>query len=141
MPSQFRDLMAAPAGRGRTHAFDHAGPGTARARLPGARPPRPPAGLCPASRALWLRLQREYGITDSGGLALLELAAQAYRRLVEARGILDAQGLTITNHRGEVRAHPLVTVERDARIAVVATLKQLGLELEPVNHKIGRPGG
>jgi P27 family predicted phage terminase small subunit len=113
---------------------------TARVRLPGLRSPRPPAGLCPASRALWRRLVREYAITDSGGLALLELAAQAYRRLVEARAILDKQGVTITDRHGQLRAHPLVNVERDARIAVVATLKQLGLDLEPVGN-VGRPGG
>jgi P27 family predicted phage terminase small subunit len=114
--------------------------GTARPRLPGARPARPPAGLCQASRAFWTRLVREYDIADAGGLALLELAAQAYRRLVEARGILDKQGVTVMDRHGQVRAHPLVNVERDARIAVVATLKQLGLDLEPVG-KGGRPGG
>jgi P27 family predicted phage terminase small subunit len=100
----------------------------------------PPPGLGDRSREWWARLQAEYAISDSGGLAVLDLAAQAHSRMDEARTILDRDGITVESGRGGLRPHPAVVIERDARIAVVACLRQLGLDLEPVKP-IGRPPG
>jgi P27 family predicted phage terminase small subunit len=112
-----------------------------RVNLMVGRPPKVPKGLCHASRTLWAQLQREYGITDSGGLAMLSLTAQAYKRMLEARAALDRDGITIETAKGGLRPHPAVVIERDSRIAVVACLRQLGLDLEPLREQGGRPPG
>jgi hypothetical protein len=111
-------------------------------RLPpggGRRPPKPPAGLTGASLTLWQDLQRAYNVVDEAGIALLGLAAQAHQRMLEAKAILDREGL-FTGSPSKLRAHPAVVIEGDSRFAVVATLKQLGFDLEPVG-KVGRPPG
>ena len=108
---------------------------------PGERRRRPatPPGLTGESARLWIELQRAYNVVDEAGLALLGLAAGAHQRMLEAKAILDRDGLLVGS-ASKLRAHPAVVIERDSRFAVVATLKQLGFDLEPVG-KIGRPPG
>ena len=42
---------------------------------------------------------------------------------------------------GQVKSHPLLSVERDSRAQYLAALKALNLDLEPLRDKPGRPGG
>jgi len=103
--------------------------------------PTPPKGLQPAPRALWVRLQREYGITDGAGLTLLETAVRAYSRMGEAQRILDADGCVTRDKFGQVKSHPATQVERDSRAGLLAALKALNVDVEPVRSAPGRPPG
>lgn len=91
--------------------------------------PRAPAGLSKAAKTLWSRLITEYGIRDAAGLAVLEQAARAFDRAEEARRMLDRDGCVVKDRWGQKKAHPAATVERDARAAFLAAIRQLGVEI------------
>jgi hypothetical protein len=102
--------------------------------------PEPPPHLGDAGRELWSGVQRSYQITDPGGLALLQSAAEAQDRIASCRRQIDEAGELIVV-RGVPKANPLCAVERDARAALVRCLRNLNLDLEPLRDRGGRPGG
>jgi len=89
--------------------------------------PRPPAGLSPVARRWWSRLQQGYGIDDGGGLAVLAEGAWSIHRAEAAKLTVEREGMTTTDRWGQVKPHPCVVIERDARAAALRALKQLGL--------------
>jgi P27 family predicted phage terminase small subunit len=101
--------------------------------------PKPSKTLSPEAKKLWKRLQFEYGIDDEGGLLLLQTAFEAYDRMKGAQRLILAEGLTLRDRFGQARAHPAATIERDARSALMAALKHLNLDLEPLANRPGRP--
>jgi hypothetical protein len=101
----------------------------------------PPKTLKAEGRALWLRLQPEYQIVDSGGLTLLQLAAEARDLQCESLAIARRDGFVTTDKYGQRRPHPMLTVSRDAGSAVLRALRQLHLDVEPLNDRVGRPPG
>jgi P27 family predicted phage terminase small subunit len=101
----------------------------------------PPKNLSREATKLWRGLQTEYGITDPGGLLILRSGLEAFDRMREAQQILSAEGMTTTDRFGQPKAHPLTIVERDSRAAMLAALKQLNLDIEPLRDGPGRPGG
>ncbi len=103
--------------------------------------PRTPQGLEPASRRWFRKLADEYGITDQGGLLLLETAMRAHSQMTKCQETIDAEGLTITDRWDQVKQHPLVPALRDARAQLLAALKSLNMDLEPLREGPGRPGG
>ena len=105
------------------------------------KPPKPPKTLSREAAALWRRLISEYGITDEGGLLLLGTAMEAFTRMREAQAALAKDGLVIRDSFGQIKAHPICVVERDSRAQMLAALKALNLDLEPINPRVGRPGG
>jgi ABC transporter substrate binding protein len=96
----------------------------------GNEPPRP---LEEHGRALWDRILSEYDIADAGGREMLLQAAEALDRLQELR----AQ-ITVARKNG-FRNTPLLKVELATRNFIVRTLQRLGLNLEPLNQRPGRP--
>jgi P27 family predicted phage terminase small subunit len=88
----------------------------------------------------WRRIVDEYHIGDSGGLAILQIMCEAFDRMRQAQKILAEEGPTITDRFGQLKGHPLLNTERDCRGQVLAALKQLNLDLEPLKE-IGRPPG
>jgi P27 family predicted phage terminase small subunit len=87
------------------------------------------------------RLIDEYGISDAGGLLLLQTFASAYSTELDAQDIINRDGLTILDRFDQKKAHPLLTVIRDSRAQKLAALKALNLDLEPLNNRPGRPEG
>jgi hypothetical protein len=55
--------------------------------------------------------------------------------------VIAAEGMIARGSKRQPRAHPLLGVERDARAAMVAALKALNLDLEPLRDGPGRPPG
>ena len=101
----------------------------------------PPTHLTRDSKALWRELATEYGILDRAGVLLLTTAMEARDRMKAATRAIEAEGQTVTDRFGQIRLHPLVTCERDARSAMLAALRALNLDFEPLHDKPGRPGG
>lgn len=101
---------------------------------------KPATHLSAAAKKLWNEIFTEYSIDDAAGLAILRVALEAFDRSQEAREVITTAGMTVTGRDGQVRSHPLLTVERDNRAAFLAGLKALNLDLEPLK-KPGRPGG
>ena len=87
------------------------------------------------------RLIREYGITDTGGQLLLETFSDADTTERNGQDIINKEGMTFTDRFGQIRAHPLLTVIRDARSQKMAALKALCLDLESLHDGVGRPPG
>ncbi len=94
--------------------------------------------LAPLSReakGLRRRLTDEYHITDEAGVAILRTALEAFDRMRSCQRVIARDGLTVTDRWGQVKPHPLIAAERDARAAWLAGLKQLNLDLEPLRDR------
>jgi len=105
------------------------------------KPIRAPKHLSKEARSLWDKLLKEYEISDEAGLLILATAMEAFDRMREAQTIIKTEGMTILDRFDQKKAHPLTTVERDSRSAMLSALKALNLDLEPLNEKPGRPSG
>lgn len=101
---------------------------------------RCPKHLSLEAKRIWKELVEEYSIEDSAGLRILRVSLESFDRVQAARKAIDHDGMTITDKFGQVKAHPLLSAERDSRAAFLAGLKALNLDLEPLRD-IGRPGG
>ena len=96
--------------------------------------PQPPDHLSAASAQWWRSVVGEYRL-QAHHLKLLVLACEAMDRAVQARQILDAEGVVVLNDRRVPIAHPAIKIENDARNAfmpecpdVVQSL--LGLDID-----------
>jgi hypothetical protein len=99
--------------------------------------PTPPRPLGPHGTRLWDAVQRQYAITDVGGIELLTLACGALDRAEALRQCIDRDGEIISSRTG-MRAHPGIRDELCNRSFVAKTLQRLGLDLEVVKP-VGRP--
>jgi len=100
-----------------------------------------PKHLSKEAKRLWERLLKEYEIEDEAGLLILATGLEAFDRMREAQMIIKTEGMQVTDRFDQKKAHPLTTVERDSRAAMLASLKALNLDLEPLNERPGRPAG
>ncbi len=105
------------------------------------KPPKPPKGLSREAKGWWRKLIAEYTIEDEAGFLVLATALEAFCRMRQAQAALDKDGLVVTDRFGQKKSHPLTTVERDSRAQMLAALKALNLDVEPLRNTPGRPGG
>lgn len=103
--------------------------------------PKPPKTLSAEARGLWASIRDSYDISDPGGLLVLASSFEAFDRMRQAQRRLKREGLTVTDRFGQKKANPLTLIERDSRSAMLAALKQLNLDLEPLEQRPGRPAG
>lgn len=102
--------------------------------------PKPPKHLSAESKRWWRRIVQEYEI-DSSGELLLQQALEALDRLREAQELIRRDGLILTTPAtGAHHLHPAARVEKEARAALLAAWRALGLDIEPPGP-IGRPPG
>ena len=101
----------------------------------------PPKTLSGPARGWWRKLVEEYDINEPAGLLLLETALSAVDRWREAQKLIKAEGMTIVDRFGQQKAHPATVVERDSRAGMLAALRALNLDIEPLRDQPGRPGG
>lgn len=106
-----------------------------------ANPPEPPPTLSQTAAELWREIQDSYRIQDAAGLAVLRVACEAYTRMEEAQAVVADEGLVVTDRYNGRKMHPAVSIERSARAQFLAALAQLGLDLEPLHDRVGRPAG
>ena len=90
--------------------------------------PKAPSHLSKESKRLWTEIVKEYVFDDAASLSVLQTALDARDRLTECRERINTEGLTITDRFGQVRPHPLLSEERDARSGVLQGFKMLGLD-------------
>lgn len=88
---------------------------------------RLPMHLRPKTRKWINRIQREYEL-EHRHVLLLIAAGEALDRCAEAREKLEAEGLTVKDRFNQLRAHPMIAVERDSRIAFARLLREVGLD-------------
>jgi P27 family predicted phage terminase small subunit len=102
----------------------------------GDEPPRP---LGKHGQALWDRILAEYDISDSAGRELLLQAAEALDMVQSLRAQINADGVMVRTKTGLKKQHPALKVELASRNFIVRTLQRLGLNLEPLQSRPGRP--
>jgi phage terminase small subunit len=103
--------------------------------------PAPPAGLSADAANLWRALQREYGINDVGGLTLLQLACESFDAMRQAQALVAEHGACTLDRFGCLKGNPAATIVRDSRTAMLAAMRQLHLDIEPLRDGPGRPPG
>jgi len=102
---------------------------------------KPPQHLTPAAKIRWRKLCAEYDLSDSAAQLLLESALTSFDRWQGARMILAREGTVARDRFGQRQVHPAVAIERDAKDSMQRALRELHLDLEPLNDKPGRPPG
>ena len=100
-----------------------------------------PKGLRAPGRALWTRLQAQYGIVDEAGLMLLETACRCWDLERSALAEVQRDGLSYLDRYGQRRPHPGLSTARDARSGYLAACRALHFDVEPTHDRVGRPGG
>jgi P27 family predicted phage terminase small subunit len=100
--------------------------------------PDPPRPLGAHGQQLWSRVQREYAISDVGGVEILAQICAAQDRVETLRERIDADGETVHTRGGMPRAHPALRDELQLRSFIVKSLEKLGLNVEAVKSP-GRP--
>ena len=83
----------------------------------------------------------EYDLGDDAGKLLLQTALEAFDRMREAQRTINRDGPMIQDRFQQWKAHPLLSVERDARGQMLACFRQLNLDVEPLRDGPGRPPG
>ena len=102
---------------------------------------KPPVTLTKEAKAYWKKLVQDFDLDDEPGLLLLKTTLESYDRSNSARATIDKEGMQVVDRFGQVRPHPLLTVERDARSQFMLGLKSLNFDLEPLRDGPGRPPG
>jgi P27 family predicted phage terminase small subunit len=92
--------------------------------------PKPPKHLSADARRWWQEIQAEYRIVDPGGRLLLQTAMEAFDRMRQSQTIISEQGATLKDRFDQVKSHPQLTIERDARSQMIQSLKALALDPE-----------
>lgn len=103
--------------------------------------PKAPRHLSREAKAWWRKLSSEYQLDDTAGRLLLQTALEAFDRMKAAADQIESEGATVTDRFGQAKPHPLLAAERDARSQMLAALKQLNLDVEPLRDAPGRPPG
>ena len=91
--------------------------------------PPPPPHLDGPEAELWASLVSSFAFDDPASRAILEAACEARGRMRRCREQIDGEGMTTRDRFGQLRAHPLIAAERDARAAFLAAARTLNLDL------------
>ena len=100
-----------------------------------------PKHLSEEAQRWWSAIVSEYSVDDEAGKLLLQTALESFDRMKAAARRINQDGEAVEDRFGQVKPHPLLTAERDARSQMLAALKQLNLDMEPLNDGPGRPPG
>jgi P27 family predicted phage terminase small subunit len=92
-------------------------------------PPKAPPHLKAATRRWWGEVTSSYEL-EPHHLKLLQVAAEAWDRLQEAREVLRKDGIVVADRYGSPKNHPALSTERDSRIGFVRAVRELDLEGE-----------
>jgi hypothetical protein len=94
----------------------------------GSPPSEPPPHLGDPERTIWAHAH-EFELSNGLAEDVLIVALEAHQRARQAREIIDAEGLTVFDQRGQPKPHPLLATERDSRGAFLNGIRALGLKL------------
>lgn len=103
--------------------------------------PKAAEGLSPEARRWCKKIRADYDIDDSAGLLVLQTAAEQFDAMRAAERIVARDGPVIRDRFGQKKQHPATLVARDARMGMLRCIRQLGLDLEPLHGRPGRPSG
>jgi P27 family predicted phage terminase small subunit len=102
--------------------------------------PPAPSHLSAEAKSWWGRVLKLYDLDDPA-LWILESACECWDAMRAAQGTVEREGSTFVDKHGQPRMHPACLLVRDYKAAWLRHVKQLGLDLEPLHDKPGRPAG
>ncbi len=105
------------------------------------KPLNPPRHLKRPGRDLWRGVMRQYGIDDSAGMTLLATACACVDRMRAAQKLIDEHGETVKDRYDQIKVNPACALEKDARNGLIAAIRAMNLDIEPLRDKPGRPPG
>ena len=91
--------------------------------------PEPPADLTKPQQALWREILDQFEVSDAASLRVLHVGLQALDRAESARRRIKKDGQVVTDRFGQPKAHPLLSVERDARSQFMLAIQRLQLDI------------
>jgi P27 family predicted phage terminase small subunit len=100
-----------------------------------------PKNLKKDGKRLFRELAEDFNITDPAGLQYLATAAECLDRMKEAQKEIKRHGVLVEDRYKVLKQNPACGIEKDARNGLLAALKALNLDLEPLKDGPGRPGG
>jgi hypothetical protein len=108
-------------------------------------PPEPqglptPAGLGAVGADLWQRITASYAFDDPGSIETLRQACLATDRAERCAAAINEHGEMLRVGK-TLRANPLLRDEVQFRALAARLLGKLGLDLEPIRSRPGRPSG
>ena len=92
-----------------------------------SKPPQPPSHLGEPEQRIWNDLVREWRGTDAS-LALLASGLESHQRGRLAAQCIADQGMVVEGANGQLKPHPLLSVERASHRAFLQTFKALGIK-------------
>jgi P27 family predicted phage terminase small subunit len=100
--------------------------------------PQTPPNLSPDAQELWRQVTREWEL-ETSSLAVLRVACESMTEMQECQKVIKKEGRVTKDRWGQLKPNPCVAQLRDARTSFLRAVKQLGLDLEPLNPHPGRP--
>jgi hypothetical protein len=88
-----------------------------------------PKELAQPERQLWEGITAEHAFGDAASLSLLRTALEAHERARLCREAIQRDGMTFKDRFGQVKVHPLLASERDARAAFISAMRALNLNI------------
>lgn len=88
----------------------------------------PPSHLTPYQQGVWAEIARLLeSIVRESDAAMVEIAAVAYVSYREAQEVLDREGYTVTDDKGNLKVHPLVQIRDRSMKMYMDSSARLGL--------------
>ncbi len=102
---------------------------------------KPPANLATPEQELWCRIVDSYELPDDDPAVwtILRGLCEAAGTARLANDALKQHGVLIRAGSGGMKANPAVNIAHQAREQVLRHARALGLNLEPLNDRPGRP--
>lgn len=91
--------------------------------------PRPPKTLCAEAKALWSSIVAEHVVEDGASLELLRQLCESVTNLRAIQRQVRRDGLMVAGSKGQLRPHPLLSVEAEYRRAVLACIRALKIDV------------
>lgn len=91
--------------------------------------PPVPKHLKAVEADMWRKIVSEHKFDDIASLALLRTALESHQRARMCREAVDKDGMTSRDRFGNIRPHPLLATERDARAAFLQAVRSLNLDI------------
>lgn len=98
-------------------------------KAPSINQPEAPKHLERQEKLIWKEILETYRFDDAASLTMLRTALEAHQRARKCRERIDSDGEAVLDRWGQLKPHPLLSAERDARAALLAGLKALNLDL------------
>ncbi len=90
------------------------------------------------AQTLFDEIKYQYELDDPSSIAILKLACESLQIIRDCEKIIAEEGYYVRDKYQQLRSHPCTVTLKDARSALLQSLKLLNLEGLPTSN-VGRP--